>query len=78
MSADMGPAGIGWADRSQEDSHLWDVLQELVNDRGRVGAANALGINYRTVAANLKAGSLCRRMRRRCKVRGVGGRTRAG
>lgn len=64
VSADMGPAGIGWADRSQEDSHLWDVLQELVNDRGRVGAANELGVNYRTVAANLKAGSLSRRMRK--------------
>jgi hypothetical protein len=51
------------ADRSREDLRLWDVLQQLVEDRGPVGAAKALGVNYRTVVANLKAGRLSRHMR---------------
>ena len=31
--------------------------------RGRTAAADALGVNYRTVVANLEAGRLSRRMR---------------
>ena len=47
-----------------EDLRLLEVLQQLVEDRGPVGAAKALGVNYRTVVANVKAGSLSRHMRR--------------
>ena len=36
----------------------------MVEYRGRMRAATALGVNYRTVAKNLEAGSLSRRMRR--------------
>ena len=50
--------------RSPEDLRLWEVLQQLVEYRGRMRAATALGVNYRTVAKNLEAGSLSRRMRR--------------
>ena len=64
MGADVEPAGIGRADRSQEDSHLWDVLVELVNDRDRVGAAKALGVNYRTLVSNVKEGQLPHKMRK--------------
>ena len=49
---------------SQEDLRLWQVLLQLVEDQGRVGAAKALAVNYRTLVANVKVGSLSRHMRR--------------
>ena len=64
MDADVEPTDMERANRSQEDLRLWDVLQELVEDRGPVRAATALVVNYRTVVGNLEAGSLSRRMRR--------------
>ena len=64
MDADVEPTDMERADRSREDLRLWDVLHELVEARGPVGAAKALGVNYRTVVANVKAGSLSRHMRR--------------
>ena len=63
MDADVEPTDMERADRSREDLRLWDVLHELVEDRGPVRAAKALGVNYRTVVANVKAGRLSRHMR---------------
>ena len=63
MGAEDGPEGVERAGRSQDDAHLWEAFQELVNDRGRTAAADALGVNYRTVVANLEASRLSRRMR---------------
>ena len=68
--------GMGQADTSPEDLRLLEVLQQLVEDRGRMRAATALGVNYRTVVGNLEAGSLSRRMRR--ALAGVRGRARSG
>ncbi len=53
-----GP-GIGDADGAGDDADqpLLDLLDALVNDRGPTGAAEALGVNYRTVAR-------CRQSRR--------------
>ena len=39
------------------------MLQELLDDHGRTGAARVLGVDYRTVVANLEADRLSRRMR---------------
>ena len=35
-----------------------------MNDRGRVGAANALGVNYCTLVSNVKEGQLSHKMRK--------------
>ena len=53
-----GP-GFGDADGAGDDADqpLLDLLDALVNDRGPTGAAEALGVNYRTVAR-------CRQSRR--------------
>ena len=53
-----GP-GFGDADGAGDDAEqpLLDLLDALVNDRGPTGAAEALGVNYRTVAR-------CRQSRR--------------
>ena len=53
------PSAIGRA----EDERLWTLFQWVVNARGRTRAARVLGVNYRTVVANLEAGRLSRRMR---------------
>jgi hypothetical protein len=57
------PAGAGQDGGSTEDERLWTVFQGLVDDHGRTRAARVLGVNYRTVVANLEAGRLSRRMR---------------
>ena len=49
------------------DDPLLDLLDALVNDRGRVAAAEALGVNYRTMAACHEARHVSRRMRRALK-----------
>ena len=46
------------------DSPLLDLLDALVNDRGKVAAAEALGVNYRTMAACHESRRVSRRMRR--------------
>lgn len=46
------------------DGPLLDLLDALVNDRGRVAAAEALGVNYRTMVASYESRRLSRRMRR--------------
>ena len=37
------------AAREGDDAPLLDLLDALVSDRGRTGAARALGVNYRTM-----------------------------
>jgi len=46
------------------DSPLLDLLDTLVNDLGKVAAAEALGVNYRTLAACYDSRSVSWRMRR--------------
>ena len=46
-----------------EDAPLLDLLDALVDDRGRVAAAEALGVNYRTVARCQQSRRVSRRMR---------------
>ena len=42
---------------------LLELLDDLVGDRGRVGAADVLGVNYRTLQHCLESRRLSRRMR---------------
>ena len=63
MGAEGGPEGVERAGRGGDDGRLWEAFQELVEARGRTAAADALGVNYRTVVANLEADRLSRRMR---------------
>ena len=46
-----------------EDAPLLDLLDALVDDRGRVAAAEALGVNYRTVTRCQQSRRVTRRMR---------------
>ena len=46
------------------DAPLLDLLDALVKDRGKVAAAEALGVNYRTLAACQDSRHVSRRMRR--------------
>ena len=46
------------------DAPLLDLLDALVNDRGRVAAAEALGVNYRTMMACHDSRRVSRRMRK--------------
>ena len=46
-----------------EDAPLLDLLDALVDGRGRVAAAEALGVNYRTVARCQQSRTVSRRMR---------------
>ena len=46
------------------DAPLLDLLDALVKDRGKVAAAEALGVNYRTLAACQDARHVSRRMRK--------------
>ena len=46
------------------DAPLLDLLDALVNDRGKVAAAEALGVNYRTLVACHESRRVSRRMRR--------------
>ena len=46
------------------DALLWRLLTGLVRDSGRVGAARALGVNFRTLAGSVDSGELSPRMRR--------------
>ena len=46
------------------DTPLLDLLDALVKDRGRVAAAEALGVNYRTMMACYDSRRVSRRMRK--------------
>ena len=59
-----GPgAGAGEGAGDAADQPLLDLLDALVDDRGRVAAAEALGVNYRTVARCQQSRRVSRRMR---------------
>jgi len=59
-----GP-GIGTGDGAvdADDQPLLDLLDALVNDQGPTGAAEALGVNYRTVSRCQRSRRVTRRMR---------------
>ena len=52
--------------RNTEDPYelrLMSLLQDLVKEKGRRGAARVLGVDHRTVAASIEGGKLSRRVR---------------
>jgi len=55
---------VGGVSGKVQDAQLWNLLTGLVRDRGRVGAARELGVNFRTLAASVDSGRLSPRMRR--------------
>ena len=65
MSADVGPAEIGRVDRSQQDSRLWDVLQELVNDRAGPSSVAPPPTGWADAAPRRRPASAARRKDRR-------------
>ena len=46
-----------------QEAQLMEQLKELARQRGRVKAAQLLGVNFRTLAASIESGKLSRRMR---------------
>ena len=61
---DDGPGvGDGCGAGDAGDQPLLDLLDALVNDRGPTGAAEALGVNYRTVSRCQRSRRVTRRMR---------------
>ena len=48
---------------SEADSQLLALLDDLVRAEGRLKAAQALGVNYRTLVRAVESGRLSRRMR---------------
>ncbi len=52
-----------WLDSPLSDDALLDLLDDLVDRRGRVPAAEVLGVNYRTVARCQQSRQVSRRMR---------------
>ena len=46
-----------------QEAQLMEQLKELARQRGRVKAAQMLGVNFRTLAASIESGKLTRRMR---------------
>ena len=55
---------IPLSDAPLSDDPLLDLLDALVNGRGKVAAAEALGVNYRTMVACHESRHVSRRMRR--------------
>jgi len=64
MDADERSEENGDVSDNVQEPQLWDLLTGLVRDRGRVGAARALGVNFRTLAGCVDSGRLSPRMRR--------------
>ena len=61
---DDGPGvGDGCGAGDADDQPLLDLLDALVNDRGPTGAAEALGVNYRTVTRCQRSRRVTQRMR---------------
>ena len=61
---DDGPGvGDGSGAREAGDQPLLDLLDALVNDQGPTGAAEALGVNYRTVTRCQRSRRVTQRMR---------------
>ena len=46
-----------------KEAQLMEQLKQLARQRGRVKAAQLLGVNFRTLAASIESGKLSRRMR---------------
>ncbi len=62
------------APENADDQPLLDLLDTLVEERGRVPAAEALAVNYRTVMACYESRRVSRRMRQAlAEFRDVGG-----
>ena len=55
---------IPLSDAPLTDEPLLDLLDALVNDRGKVAAAEVLGVNYRTMMACHESRKVSRRMRK--------------
>ena len=55
---------IPLSDAPLPDDPLLDLLDALVNDRGKVAAAEALGVNYRTMVTCHESRHVSRRMRK--------------
>ena len=55
---------IPLSDAPLTDDPLLDLLDALVNDRGKVAAAEALGVNYRTMVTCHESRHVSRRMRK--------------
>ncbi len=55
---------IPLSDAPLSDDPLLDLLDALVKDRGKVAAAEALGVNYRTMVACYESRHVSRRMRK--------------
>ena len=55
---------IPLSDAPLSDEPLLDLLDALVNDKGKVAAADALGVNYRTMVTCYESRHVSRRMRR--------------
>ena len=64
MSTDEAREDGATSDVGMDDERLLALLTGLVRERGRVGAARALGVNYRTLAGSVDSGTLSPRMRR--------------
>jgi len=65
-SKDAGDGGLSipLSDAPLSDDSLLDMLDALVNDRGKVAAAEALGVNYRTMVTCHESRHVSRRMRK--------------
>ena len=63
MDSDRPDACVGEGAGDAADQPLLDLLDALVDDRGRVAAAEALGVNYRTVTRCQQSRRVTRRMR---------------
>lgn len=63
MSDDQLPQEGDGSRSNGHDLSLLELLDRLVEGRGRVGAAEALGVNYRTLVACIESRRLSRRMR---------------
>ena len=54
---------VGNGVRYMQEAQLLEQLKELARQRGRVKAAQLLGVNFRTLAGSIESGKLSRRMR---------------
>ena len=58
-----GPSPTEARGRREADAQLLALLDDLVHAEGRLKAAQALGVNYRTLVRVVESGQLSRRMR---------------
>ena len=64
MSADEVSEEFEVTPGEAQELQLRELLEGLVGSKGRVGAAEALGVNYRTLSGSIRSGRLSSRMRR--------------